>query len=149
MNDNDKQPAEVMLISIAWAQFIAVSAAVDRSDMRNLQAAWEQITRSPWMWQWDWTKFGGVAVALNAFSVSLLTLPALARNSGWEVFEGRPKITREFLQKLRNMGFYAWLFSFVTFIGYLNFMSVLCLYFAIAVTLGLAHYYRFLNRDPE
>ena len=146
MSDNDRQPSEVILIGIAWAQFIAASSAVDKADMRNLHSAWEQIIQSPWMWQWDWTRFGGVAIALNILSVCLLTLPALARTTGWQGFEGRPEGTRTFLRKLRDLGFYAWLVGFVTFVGYLNFLSVVCLYLAVIVTIVLALYYRFIRK---
>jgi hypothetical protein len=149
MSDDAKQPMEVVLIGVAWAQFIAVSATVDKADMRNLAAAWEQVTSSPWMWQWDWTKFGGVAVALNILAVCLLTLPALARSSGWEGFQNKPNSTRAFLLKLRSMGFYAWLFSFIAFIGYLNFMSVICLYASLVVIVVLVIYYRYLDTDAE
>jgi len=53
------------LLGIAWVQFPAVVATVEKCDTRNPVTAWVQITSSPWPWQWDWKQFGGVAVALN------------------------------------------------------------------------------------
>jgi hypothetical protein len=47
------------------------------------------------------------------------------------------------------MGFCAWLFSFMAFIGYLNFASVICLYAALAIIISLRLYYRFLYSEPE
>jgi hypothetical protein len=149
VSDNDKPSSEIMLITVAWAQFLAMAAVIDKSDMRDVSAAWKQGITSVWLWQWDWTKFGGLAVALNILAVCFLTLPALAKLDGPRQAKSRPPYAQAFLLKLRNIGFYAWLFSFLAFIGYLNTLSVIFLYGALAVIILLALYYRYLYTVPK
>jgi hypothetical protein len=149
MSEEPKEPLDGILIGIAWAQFIAVSAAVDKADLRNVRGAWDQILLSPWAWQWDWTRFGSVAVALNVLALCLLTVPALGRSLKWKVFKGRPAAVKAFYDKLREFGFYSWLVSFIAFIGYLNFMSVVCVYIATAAVLILLIYYRYSKQPGE
>jgi hypothetical protein len=63
MSDPEKQSRDVIMVTIAWAQFLAMAAVIDKADMRNLRSAGERVLSSPWLWQWDWTKVSGVAVA--------------------------------------------------------------------------------------
>jgi hypothetical protein len=150
MSDSDDKPSsEIILIAIAWAQFLAMAAVIDKADMRDVSAAWKHGITSIWLWQWDWTKFGGLAVALNILAVCFLTLPALAQRESRREVKSRPPYVRAFLLKLRNIGFYAWLFSFMAFIGYLNTLSVIFLYGALAIIFLLALYYRFLYTDAK
>jgi hypothetical protein len=94
-------------------------------------------------------RVGGNLRRFHVTSDTDLSTILLARTSGWDGFKNRPNSTRAFLLKLRNMGFYAWLFSFIAFIGYLNFMSVVCLYVALAAIVVLVLYYRYLDTDAE
>ena len=88
-------------------------------------------------------------VLVSAFGTLLGALPALAQLDSRREVKSRPPYVRAFLLKLRNIGFYAWLFSFMAFIGYLNTLSVIFLYGALAVIILLAVYYRFLYTAPK
>jgi hypothetical protein len=150
MSDTDKPSTNTMLLTIAWAQFLAMAAAVDKNDMHAVSLA-DLLggIRSLLVWQWDWTKFGGLAVALNVLAICLLTFPALFDYSPWDLFPGKPRSARQFLTLLRNLGFYAWLFSFVTFACYLNRASVYAVWGTFFFFICAGVYFRYVNSETD
>jgi hypothetical protein len=139
-----------MLITIAWAQFLAVVAAVEKEDMRKVTQAWsEGGINSLLIWQWDWTKFGALAVMLNVLAICFLTFPALVEYSPWDIFPGKPRSARQFLTLLRNLGFLSWLFSFITFAGYLNFASAYVVWAILPFIICLGAYFRFVKSETD
>ena len=147
MSDTEKPSTSKLLITFAWAQFLAMVAAVDKTDMRDVTRAWREGIHSLLVWQWDWTKFGAIAVALNILAICLLTFPALVEYSPWDIFPGKPRTARKFLALLQNLGFLAWLFSFIVFAGYLNYASGYAVWGTFIFIIGLACYFRYLK--PE
>jgi hypothetical protein len=47
MSDPEKQSRDVIMVTIAWAQFLAMAAVIDKADMRNLRSAGERVLSSP------------------------------------------------------------------------------------------------------
>ena len=150
MADNDqKQPKELIIFAAAWAQLVAVLATVDKTDMRNLSGAWQELadiwhTKGLAFWNWDWPRFGGVAMALNVMAVCLLTLPAIYRVAPGEANESALVKT---LTALWKLGFYAWIFSFLLFVAYLNLLCLAAVYVSLAIVLITLLFFRLTGKS--
>ncbi len=147
VSDENKQPKELVMLTVAWAQFIALVAVVEKSDMRRLDLAWQEIAK--WdirVWLYDWSRFGGIAVALNVLAVCFLSFPGLAQVVRGPIIDGRPKASQALLNALWVIGSYTWLFSFVVFVVYLNWLSALFLFGSVVVLVGLMQYFRLIEK---
>jgi hypothetical protein len=147
MNESEKPTSSVIILGIAWLQFLTMAAVIDKPDMRNVSSAWKQGINSPFIWTWDWTKFGGVSIALVVVAVCFLSLPALLSAFGDSNSGSLPDYMRPCMAMMVKIGFFAWLFSFLTFVGYLNSLCVSLLYVSLAIVIAMAWFFKKTAKD--
>ena len=154
MNNNNQvspQSTRAFLV-VAWAQFLAMVSCIDKADMRNVSSAWSELVRvmnDGRIFAYDFTKFGGVSIALVVVAICFLTPSALSLGFGKEDALPDPALPLAFLSILGKIGFYAWLYSFVTFVGYLNNLALIVLFISLVVIGALWIFYtKVIKTDP-
>ena len=148
MSDETKRPVDRSILVIAWAQFLVAITVVEKGHMRNLQGAWAEIVKTLNPIKWDWTKFGGVALALNIVALCFLSVSFVRSQYPLKMQTKEEMQVQEKLNdELSGIGGLVWSFSFYLFVAYLNIVFLAYVFASLTICMLILMYYPMLMRN--